>query len=132
VGNSNRILNFYSEKFGNVMQLSYAGELTVNYLFVQKDLVVHGNITTEGDIILKNADFAEEFDIEESAEVEPGTVMVLDQDGTLRPSESAYDKRVAGVISGAGDYKPGIILDKQQLLSNRKPVALVGKVYLKY
>ena len=90
-----------------------------------------GSITIPGDIVLANADCAEEFDIEESAEVEPGTVMVLGHDGVLRQSASAYDKHVAGVISGGGDYKPGLILDKQQVQPNRKPVALVGKVYCK-
>jgi len=39
--------------------------------------------------------------------------------------------RVAGVISGAGDYRPGLILDRQQSHDNRVPVALVGKVYCK-
>ena len=57
--------------------------------------------------------------------------MVLDHDGVLRQSASAYDKRVAGVISGGGNYKPGLILDKQQVRPNRIPVALVGKVYCK-
>ena len=46
-------------------------------------------------------------------------------------SQRAYDKRVAGVVSGAGDYKPGIVLDKQQSESHRQPIALVGKVYCK-
>jgi hypothetical protein len=49
----------------------------------------------------------------------------------LEPSQFAYDKRVAGVISGAGSYKPGIVLDKQGDAANRMPVALVGKVYCK-
>lgn len=57
--------------------------------------------------------------------------MVIDQDGALKQSEKAYDKRVAGVISGAGGYKPGIILDKQQSVTSRMPVALVGKAYCK-
>jgi hypothetical protein len=26
----------------------------------------------------------------------------------------AYDKKVAGVVSGAGDYRPAIVLDKQR------------------
>jgi hypothetical protein len=38
---------------------------------------------------------------------------------------------VAGVISGAGDYRPGIILDKQTSSGLRKPIALLGKVYCK-
>jgi hypothetical protein len=57
--------------------------------------------------------------------------VVLDQDGALHQSQQAYDKRVAGVISGAGDYKPGMILDRRQSQNNRLPVALVGKVYCK-
>jgi len=90
-----------------------------------------GNVTVTGDITLTGADCAEEFDILEATSVEPGTVMVLDQEGALKPSQQAYDKRVAGVISGAGNYRPGIVLDKQQSLGNRMPVALVGKVYCK-
>ncbi len=93
------------------------------------DVQINGKVTVNVDIILANADCAEEFDIAEATDVEPGTVMVLDQDGALQPSQQAYDKRVAGVISGAGTYKPGIVLDKQQSSEHRMPVALVGKVY---
>jgi hypothetical protein len=75
-----------------------------------------------GDIILGNADCAEDFDIANANLVEVGTV---------RSSQFAYDKRVAGVVSGAGNYKPGIVLDKQGSQPNRKPIALLGKVYCK-
>jgi len=57
--------------------------------------------------------------------------MCLDADGAVRPSTSPYDKRVAGVVSGAGDYKPGIVLDRQNGRGDRAPLALVGKVYCK-
>src|SRR5262249_60996912 len=77
------------------------------------------------------ADSAEDFDIAEADLVEPGTVMVLAEEGVLRESREAYDKRVAGVVSGAGDFKPGIVLDKQDTQANRKPIALLGKVYCK-
>lgn len=90
-----------------------------------------GNVVVTGDITLTDADFAEEFDVIGIAEVEPGTVMVLDRYGAVQPSQQAYDKRVAGVISGAGTYKPALILDKQHSSGNRMPVALVGKVYCK-
>lgn len=84
-----------------------------------------------GDIFLNNSDCAEEFYISDLQNAEPGTVMVLEQEGMLRQSSVEYDKKVAGVISGAGDCKPGIVLDKKPLKSNRKPVALMGKVYCK-
>jgi hypothetical protein len=35
------------------------------------------------------------------------------------------------VISGAGDFKPGLVLDKQDSEANRQPVALMGKVFCK-
>lgn len=90
-----------------------------------------GDIETTGDIRLANADCAEDFDICDGERVDPGTVMVLGDGGKLQCSQTAYDKRVAGVISGAGDYKPGIVLDKQQSQHGRKPVALLGKVFCK-
>lgn len=80
-----------------------------------------------GDIILRNADCAEDFDVVDVT-VEAGTVMIIDDNGKLRPAEAAYDRRVAGVISGAGQYKPGIVLDRQPNLDDRRPLAMVGKV----
>jgi len=90
-----------------------------------------GDVEVTGDIRLTNADLAEEFAVSGAEDVEPGTVMVIDEAGELRASYCSYDKRVAGVISGAGDYKPAIILDKQASRANRMTVALVGKVYVK-
>lgn len=88
-----------------------------------------GDVQVTGDIQLNNADCAEEFDIRGDDFVGLGTVMVLGDDGTLQPSEKPYDKRVAGVISGAGDLKPAIVLDKHESEGNRQPIALLGKVY---
>ncbi|MGX5527047.1 hypothetical protein [Bacillus toyonensis] len=90
-----------------------------------------GNVHVTGDIVLSNADCAEDFDIFEADTIEPGTVMIFGKGNSLQQSQYAYDKRVVGVISGAGNYKPGIILDKQQSQINRKPIALLGKVYCK-
>jgi hypothetical protein len=99
--------------------------------FFQGHVTCTGNHTCMGDMILSGADCAEHFDIASRDEVEAGTVMVINQEGILEPCSSAYDKRVAGVISGAGAYKPGIVLDKQQSDGNRQPIALLGKVYCK-
>jgi hypothetical protein len=49
----------------------------------------------------------------------------------VKASCLAYDRKVAGIISGAGEYKPGIILDKRPSNHPRKALALVGKVYCK-
>lgn len=95
------------------------------------DYTTTGTLTVDKDIILSGADCAEEFDVGTATRIEPGTVMVLDDSATLQPSEYAYDKKVAGVISGAGDYRPGLILDRANSSQKRMPLALVGKVYCK-
>lgn len=91
---------------------------------------VTGDITVH-DVFVGGGDCAEDFDISDAALADPGTVMVLDQQGALQPSFRPYDRKVAGIISGAGDYKPGIVLDRRQSEKSRMPIALVGKVYCK-
>lgn len=84
-----------------------------------------------GDILLCNADCAEDFDISDLSAAEPGTVMVIEDEGSLCTSTQAYDNKVAGVISGAGNLRPGMVLDRQSGINGRMPVALMGKVYCK-
>jgi hypothetical protein len=92
------------------------------------NITVSGNVEVGGDIRLLNADCAEEFELEFD-DIEPGTVVVLSDDGRLLPSEREYDGRVAGVVSGAGEYRPGLTLDARTSERARVPVALMGKVY---
>jgi hypothetical protein len=95
------------------------------------DVFISKTLTVKTDIVLENADCAEDFDISSLGAVEPGTVMVIDSEGALKESDRGYDKRVAGVISGAGSYRPAMVLDKQHTSKHRLPVALMGKVYCK-
>jgi hypothetical protein len=81
-----------------------------------------------GDVVLANADCAEEFDLD-GDDVTPGTVMVITDDGSLMASEKPYDTRVAGVVSGAGSFRPAVVMDRRDTGKRRVPVALVGKVY---
>jgi len=90
-----------------------------------------GNISVRGDVTLTGSDCAEQFDMHDATSAEPGTIVVIDDEGRLRESQCAYDKRVAGVVSGAGEYRPAIVLDKQASSEGRASVALVGKVYCK-
>jgi hypothetical protein len=100
-----------------------------------------GDVEVTGDITLmkpENADCAEDFDIFET-DVEPGTVMVLTENGSLKSSHQEYDKKVAGVVSGAGGYSPAMVLarqqechvDKNNKKKSRLPIALIGKIYCK-
>lgn len=85
-----------------------------------------------GDIVLQNGDCAEDFDlVEELEDPEPGTVLVVTESGKLAPSETPYDQRVCGVVAGAGDARPGIILGRRATTAHRTPVALLGRVFCK-
>ena len=93
------------------------------------DVAVTGTITVGGDVVLQNKDCAEDFEM--TGDVDLGVVVVIDSSGSLKMCENAYDKRVAGVVSGAGEYKPGIILGREHSRGNKLPVALLGRVNCK-
>jgi hypothetical protein len=84
-----------------------------------------------GDIVLQNADCAEEFEFAPGADIDAGSVVVIDDKGRLEMSRRPYDRTVAGVVSGAGDCRPALVLDRKPGQSDRVPVALLGKVYCK-
>ncbi|HKQ78451.1 MAG TPA: hypothetical protein VJ810_32425 [Blastocatellia bacterium] len=101
----------------------------------QTGLVVVKALQIEG-----GADFAENFDVSEALEigeattirVNAGLVVSIDptNPGKLQISEQAYDRRVAGIISGAGGVKPGMMMSQAGTLADgQHPVALSGRVY---
>jgi hypothetical protein len=92
---------------------------------------IHLNATS-GVITAANVDCAEDFEIEDLSLVEPGTVMVIGDGIRLRASDQAYDRRVAGIVSGVGEYGPGIILGRRPGTNSQKlPIALMGRVFCK-
>ena len=103
----------------------HAGLIVVRDAAGNDSIVLDG---AQGDIILANADCAEEFEVNEADDPEPGSVVVLDSSGKLTPANAPYDKRVVGVVSGAGDLRPGMILHRQAGSTARRPVAVMGKV----
>ncbi|MBC7772590.1 MAG: hypothetical protein H7210_08870 [Pyrinomonadaceae bacterium] len=67
----------------------------------------------------------------------PGMVMVIDRqhDGKLVPCSTAYDKAVAGVLSGANGLKPGMVLSAEGQLhtsggDDTLPLAMTGRVWV--
>ena len=77
------------------------------------------------------SDVSEKFVIKADVDVKPGMVVCIDPDhpGQLTVSTKEYDRKVAGIISGAGGIKPGMIMDQQEEGDNLYPVALSGRVY---
>jgi hypothetical protein len=86
-----------------------------------------GNLKLNGDISLRGTTVAEDFKSAD-ANVPLGSVMVLTDDEHVRVSTEPYDKRVAGVLSGADDTRPGLVLGRQPGGGARRlPIALMGK-----
>jgi hypothetical protein len=48
----------------------------------------------------------------------------------LKRSARAYDRRVAGIVSGANGIHPGIALHQEGVLEGGQDVALSGRVYV--
>lgn len=77
-------------------------------------------------------DLAEVFELGDRTGVEPGTVLsAINDEGGLGLSLGAYDRRVVGVVSGAGGYIPGMILGSRDDGSADLPVAINGQVFVK-
>ncbi len=102
-------------------------------------LYVNGNTSTKALTILGGADVAEPFDVSTSASapsaaIEPGMVVTIDPEhqGALRVADTAYDTKVAGVISGANGLAPGMVLKSEgdALANGEHPVAMTGRVWV--
>lgn len=96
----------------------------------QGDVEVTGTITVDIDVVFRNGDVAEDFDVEQPG-LEPGTVLCVGAEERLHPCAKGYDTRVVGVISGAGEFRPAIILNRDKGSPARVPVALTGRVTCK-
>jgi hypothetical protein len=83
--------------------------------------------------ILGGSDLSEKFDVRGEAEaIPPGTVVSIDPDheGRLQVACEPYDRRVAGIISGAGGVRTGMLMGQQgSVADGDHPVALTGRVY---
>ena len=83
--------------------------------------------------ITGGSDLAEKFAVEDRAGIEPGTLLVIDENnpGKLKISDSSYDLKVAGIVSGAGGIQPGLTLQQEGLMDGDVSVAIAGRVYVK-
>jgi hypothetical protein len=100
-----------------------------------------GFVSVKVSQILGGADLSEYFDVRSSAssnraalivDIQPGMVVAIDplNVGKLVVSRRAYDRRVAGIISGAGGVKPGLTMSQEgTVAAGKHPVALTGRVY---
>jgi hypothetical protein len=107
-----------------------AGTMTIE---LDSDYYGDGRIITQELQITGGSDLSEQFDIEDIlGKVKPGMVVSIDakRPGKLKISGCAYDSKVAGIISGAGGIKPGMMMGQRGTKADgAHPVALTGRVY---
>lgn len=107
-------------------------------IWAEKGCTIQGPCSMTKAIILGGADVAENYDVAPAAgdggaiAPTPGMVVVIDPNATgkLMVSSNAYDRRVAGIISGADGVNPGLILGQKGTAADGElPVANVGRVW---
>jgi hypothetical protein len=95
-------------------------------------LDVAGRTRTQVLEITGGSDLAESFDARNVESIKPGMVVAIDpeQPGHLRMADKAYDRTVAGVVSGANGINAGLTMGQEGTIANGKlPVSLTGRVY---
>jgi hypothetical protein len=90
-----------------------------------------GSVVTPVLQITGGSDLAEPFQVQDEENVLAGSLLVIDENnpGKLKLSSHEYDRRVAGVVSGAGGVKPGLTLNQKGVFEEGKNLALSGKAY---
>jgi hypothetical protein len=105
----------------------------VQTITLDADASGDGRITTQVLQITGGSDLSENFDIRSIHKpLEPGMIVCIDPEnpGRLITSGKAYDTTVAGVVSGAGGVKTGMLMgQKGSEADGQHPVALTGRVY---
>jgi hypothetical protein len=82
--------------------------------------------------ITGGSDLSETFDVSEEDSVIEGMLLTIDpaNQGKLKVAETAYDKTVAGIVSGAGGINTGMRMgQKGSIADGSVAVALTGRVF---
>lgn len=122
--------------FGGASLWLYGSNNTAN-IKLDSNSSGEGRITCDVLQINGGSDLSEKFDINpapvsEARTPEPGHIVCIDptRPGQLVTSSQPYDRTVAGIISGAGGVKPGMLMGQAGTAADgRQPVALTGRVY---
>ena len=118
---------------GGGLALLRPSDAAVTVSAIADDGTGSGLITTSVLQITGGSDLSEQFDVEAAdGNPQPGMVVCIDPEhpGQLVVSSKAYDRTVAGIVSGAGGIKPGMLMGHQGTVADgNHPIALTGRVY---
>lgn len=111
----------------NVLCLNFESDFSGGTRVMGPSLRVDGYLRIDG-----GSDLAEPFDSTDVKTAEPGMLMSIDENhpGKVKISESPYDPKVIGVVSGAGGVNPGLVMGQNGTLADGElPIAMAGRVY---
>ena len=126
-----RDVHFYNDQISITLSDSASPSPNTNGIRIYEN----GNVAVKVLQITGGSDLSEEFDVRPGKEdllPSPGMVVSIDPEnpGDLIISNKPYDHMVAGIISGAGGVKPGMLMgQKGSEADGTNPVALTGRVY---
>jgi hypothetical protein len=119
---------------GNLFVINPDGNIGIGTQYPAAKLHVAGMVRTNVLQITGGSDLSEKFEVANpQGRIKPGMLVAIDPKtpGKLIVSTRAYDRRVAGVISGAGGVEPGMLMGQSGTLADGDhPVALAGRVYV--
>ena len=132
LGDRDLFLNDAGSTFVVVPKLLIQGEVTDGNATIEvegPDLHLNPDASLGGFVVVPKleitggADLAEPFDFHDDTGVEPGMAVAIDRErpGLLRVADSAYDRRVAGIVSGANGVHAGLTLAQGRLNRQRSP-----------
>ncbi|MBN1755280.1 hypothetical protein JW877_03600 [bacterium] len=126
------VARFYRQGRGDLIGITTDGKVGIGTINPVDKLDVRGTIRTDVLKIIGGSDLSEQFEVSASSDLQPGMVVCIDElsPGKLILSSTAYDTKVAGIISGAGDINTGMLMGQEgSLADGQYPIALSGRVY---
>lgn len=125
---------YFKTSSANRMIIKSDGKVGIGTLSPGKLLEVNGEAKVNVLNIAGGADLSEQFNVKSEGEfkAEPGMVVCIDAEhpGELVVSSKGYDRTVAGIISGAGGLRPGMMMGQAGSVAHGDyPVSLSGRVY---
>ncbi|MBD3418533.1 MAG: hypothetical protein GF398_00295 [Chitinivibrionales bacterium] len=127
-----QVLEFRDNGYSSILALTQSNRVGIGTTTPDEKLEVVGRVKCTGVKITGGADISEPFNVADNVKPEPGMLMSIDEKnpGKLTVSQSSYDRKVAGIVSGAGGVNPGVLMGQSGTEADGDvPVAMTGRVY---